>query len=144
MKVSNKYRKKDFSYLLHNNLSQQKNDCNQTPIFNQYNSEEREKAIYRLYFCQGGKMLSEPEKRERKKVFKKLGFTNDLLDKLFIEYKANLISSTKNQIYLYQNQDKWRIIRRNDLLYLYHNNYYVSGDGTRYIMPGFHIQVYSQ
>lgn len=80
MKVSNKYRKKDFSYLLHNNLSQQKNDCNQTPIFNQYNSEEREKAIYRLYFCQGGKMLSEPEKRERKKVFKKLGFTNDLLD----------------------------------------------------------------
>lgn len=110
------------------------------PSFEKYNKEERDKILHRVYSYQGTKEIDDDEKNERKRIFKRLGLESHSIEKLFVKYKAQLLSVDKDQIVVHQNQDKWKILRKDDKVYLYHNNYSVASDGTRYMLPNFHLQ----
>lgn len=139
-KVTNNYRKKDFSYLLYNNPSSENNKNTPLPEADYYNKEKRNNIINRLLNYNSGKLMTKEEQKQRKQIFTRLGLDFHLIERLFVKYKAQLLSATYNQIIVFQNQDKWKLIRIGQQLFLYHNNYYVASDGTRYRSNNYHLQ----
>ena len=126
--------------MLNNNPSMRGKEGKRLPKYKEYNKEERDEILHKIYSYRAGKEMSEKDQIERKRIFKRLGLGNHSMEKLFVKYKAQLLSVEKDQIVVHQNQDKWKILRKDDKVYLYHNNYSVASDGTRYMLPNFHLQ----
>lgn len=72
--------------------------------------------------------------------FNSLDFTEDLLYKLFIENKTSLIRIDMNSVTLKVNEDRWIIVKNNNVIELWHNNYIVCNDYSRVIQNNYHRQ----
>lgn len=72
--------------------------------------------------------------------FSSLGFTEDLLYKLFIECKTTLISVDMDSVTLKVNDDRWMIVKNNNVIELWHNNYIICDDFSRVLQNDYHLQ----
>ena len=65
-KVTNNYRKKDFSYLLYNNPSSENNKNTPLPETDYYSKGKRNNIINKLLNYNNGKLMTKKEKEQRK------------------------------------------------------------------------------
>ena len=68
--------------------------------------------------------MTKEEQEQRKQIFNRLGLDFHLIERLFVKYKAQLLSATYDQIIVFQNQDKWKLIRIGQQLFKFLGKFY--------------------
>lgn len=75
-------------------------------------------------------------------ILKRAGASDGMIKKLTLHNQAKLFMEEPNLLRLKVEEDRWKIkIHTNGKVTLYHNNYVVLEDGSRYFNEGYHKQI---